>query len=135
MKILKIFCNLFLVINIYFVFSYINEFYKFHICLLDLSFILSISNLWTLVLFSTINFILYLVFFFIVIIFFRKVIKKQTLLKLVFYSNILISFILFIISMMIFNHYSDVKLFKDLLWDNHFAMMVYCNASIVNWNF
>lgn len=115
MKTIKIFCRLNLFVNIYLVASFINEFYKLHITMLDLSFISKISNLWSLVLSSTINFIFNLIFCFIVMFFFRKIIKNQILLRLTFYSNIIISFILFLIGMMILNHYSDVKLFKDFM--------------------
>lgn len=115
MKTIKILSNLFLILNIYFAFSFINEFYNLHITLFDLSYFMKISDWWTLIIFPIINFIIYLVFIIIILVFLKKIIKNVFSLKIILFINLILSFMLFALSILIINHASDVKLFKDFL--------------------
>lgn len=115
MKTIKLVSYLFLIINIFLSFSFINEFYNLRIQLFDLSFVLNISNLWTLISVSIVNFILCALFCLITLIFLRSNIGKKDFLKLILFLNFLISFLLFAVSTLIVNHAGDVKMFKDIL--------------------
>lgn len=116
MKTIKFLSNIFLILNIYFAFSFINEFYNLHIRIFELNYFIKISVWWTLIIFPIINFIVYIIFFFVILVFFRSSIRNKTALKILLYINLLFSGILFFISIVVINHYADVKLFKDILY-------------------